>query len=297
MADTTDLGTSAGQAPVAPVIDPVAEPIVAPQTVVAPQPAPVTSLPENAPNRTREQFEKLVESNRRLYEDKLQLERELAARRAPDYGTPQRQSTQQVNPNDFVEIDPLTGDKFINEQRLRSKLEEVNSKTQQLEQVVNSYVKSAEEREIDRQEKETYSAHPELNPNSQTFDPVFNRNVRSILTDSFYNQEEYGGRPLSFKEAADFVKAQFQPKQVAQATAEQQAQIDAQVAQQSAAAQAQKEQGSAQAVSQPRGQAAITDDEQLENLRYRTRYLNDDWALAQRIVNTDHVAKDVEEVA
>lgn len=288
MAETTDIGTSAGQAPVAPEVAPVAEP-VAPQPVVAQQPAPAP-LPENAPNRTREQFEKLVESNRRLYEDKLQLERELAARRTPDYGAPQRQP-QQVNPNDFVETDPITGDKFINEQRLRARLEEVTNKASQLEKTLQGYVKTAEEREIDRQEKETYRAHPELNPNSKTFDPVFNRNVRSILTDSFYNQEEYGGQPLSFKEAADFVKAQFQPKQ-----ADTQAQTEA-TKQQQAAAQAQKEQGSAQAVSQPRGQAAISDDEQLENLRYRTRYLNDDWALAQRIVNTDHVAKDVEEVA
>lgn len=292
MAETTDIGTSAGQAPVAPAVAPVAEPVV--QQPVAPQPAPAP-LPENAPNRTREQFEKLVESNRRLYEDKLQLERELASRRAPEanpFGTPQRQ-VQQVNPNDFVETDPITGDKFINEQRLRARLEEVTNKASQLEKTLQGYVKTAEEREIDRQEKETYRAHPELNPNSKTFDPVFNRNVRSILTDSFYNQEEYGGQPLSFKEAADFVKTQFQPKT---AQVDTQAQAEA-TKQQQAAAQAQKEQGSAQAVSQPRGNAAISDDEQLENLRYRTRYLNDDWALAQRIVNTDHVAKDVEEVA
>lgn len=291
MAETTDLGTSVPQAPVAPVVEPVvAEPVQPVQ-----QPAPAT-LPENAPNRTREQFEKLVESNRRLYEDNLAKTQQLQRMQQTQYAPQAPKAIEQVNPNDFVETDPITGDKFINEQRLRQRLEEVNSKTARLEQVVQGYVKTAEEREIDRQEKETYRAHPELNPNSKTFDPVFNRNVRSILTDSFYNQEEYGGQPLSFKEAADFVKTQFQPK-VAQATpAEQQAQAEAQQAQ-SAAAQAQKEQGSAQAVSQPRGQAAITDDEQLENLRYRTRYLNDDWALAQRIVNTDHVAKDVEEVA
>lgn len=291
MAENTDLGTSAQPAPVAaPVAAPVPEP-VAPQPVVAQQPAPV-ALPENAPNRTREQFEKLVESNRRLYEDKVQLERELASRRTPNYGAPQN-PVPQVNPNDFVEQDPITGDKFINEQKLRARLEEVTSKATRLEQQVQGYVKTAEDREIDRQEKETYRAHPELNPNSKQFDAAFNRNVRSILTDSFYNQEEYGGQPLSFKEAADFVRTQF-PKQNSQPVAEP-ATTEAQKAQQ-AAAQAQKEQGSAQAVSQPRGQAAISDDEELENLRYRTRYLNDDWALARRIVNTDHVAKDVEEV-
>ena len=291
MPDNIDLGTSAQPAPVAPAPEPVAEPVQPVQ-----QPAPVT-LPENAPNRTREQFEKLVESNRRLYEDKVQLERELAQRRAPQgqdpFAAPQSR-VPQVNPNDFVEVDPITGDKFINEQRLRAKLEEVTNKAAKLEQVVNSYVKTAEDREIERQEKETYRAHPELNPNSKQFDPTFNRNVRSILTDSFYNQEEYGGQPLSFKEAADFVRQQF-PKPSSQPAVDP-AQAEAQKAQ-AAAAQAQKEQGSAQAVSQPRGQAQISDDEELETLRYRTRYLNDDWALARRIVNTDHVAKDVEEVA
>ena len=58
-----------------------------------------------------------------------------------------------------------------------------------------------------------------------------------------------------------------------------------------AAAQASKEQGSAQAVSQPRAQVqqSAEADEALENLRYRVRYLNDDAALAERIMHTEHI--------
>lgn len=292
----TDLpGNSAPAQPVAQPdpIAPVAEP--EPQFPVAPQPAPVQ--PIEARDRTRDQFEKLLESNRRLNERNLVLQQELERRQQSSALTfdpfqAQRQTPQQqVNPNDFIEIDPNTGDKFINEQRLRARLEEVTQKANRLEQTLQGYVKTAEEREVERQEKETYSAYPELNPNSKNFDPSFNRNVRSILTDSFYNAQEYGGSPLSFKEAADFVRAQF-PKPAQQQPAP--AVDDKAKAEEAAAAKAAKEQGSAQAVSQPRGQAQISDDDELETLRYRTRYLNDDEALARRILNTDHVIRDEE---
>jgi hypothetical protein len=268
------------QAPAAPVV---------PQVPVEPVGTPVSQL--NTQNdRTREQFEKLLESNRRLFEANELLRQENERRRAMSSGINAPQSVtsnqQQVNTNDFVERDPITGEAYINEQRLRARIEELQNKANKAEQTVQNYIKTAENREVERQEKETYSAYPELNPNSKDFDSEFNRAVRATLTDSFYSVNEYGGKPLSFKEAADFVRKQF-PKQKAQSSAE----ADAQAAAAAQAAQAGKEQGAAQAVSQPRAQVQqqASDEAELDNLRYRTRYLNDDKALAQRIMHTEHI--------
>ena len=263
-----------------------------------PDPTTNTGTPQGTSDRTTEQFEKLLESNRQLFRQNELLRQQKAeqGRQAtqsnPSYPTPQNQP-ESVNPNDFVERDPLTGDRVINEQRLRARIEEIQQRAARAEQTIQSYMKSSEEREIERQNKDAFTAHPELDPGSDKFNAVFNKQVRGILTDSMFNPDDYSGRPLSFREAADFVKAQVpgtqQPANDAQAEAERQAQ--------SQAAQALKEQVSTQATGQPRAAQQVTDDEELESLRYRTRYGNDDWALAKRIMHTEHILpQDADEV-
>lgn len=274
--------------------DPVAAP--APQ---APAATPEV-LPTETRDRTREQFEKLLESNRKLFESNEALRRDLESQKQVQTNK-QVQPVQQVNPNDFVEIDPISGEKLINEQRLRARLEELNTKAAKvddLEKTLQGYVKSTESREIERQEKETFAAYPELDPRNAGFDPSFNRLVRATLTDSFYAQEDYGGRALSFKEAADIVKSQYpglSKKKETQPTAEEQKAAE----EAAAAAQSVKEQGSAQAVSQPRAQVQqeASDEEELKALQYRTRYMNDDQALAERIKHTEHIFSDVDSEA
>lgn len=272
----------------------------APQSApVAPQPAPAAApaqpgLPATAPDRTKEEFEKLLESNKRLYEANtlLRQEMEQARTRPQQPQVPQqRPATQEVNPNDFVERDPITGEAYIDEKRLRARIEEIQQRAIKAEQTIQSYVKSSEEREIERQNQEAFTAYPELEPGKEKFDATFHKQVRGILADSMFNPDDYSGRPLSFKEAADFVRAQYpkaQPASDATAEAEQRAQ--------SQAAQALKEQVSTQATGQPRAAQQISDDEELETLRYRTRYQNDDYALAKRIMHTEHILpKDAEE--
>ena len=270
---------------VAPFVPAQQEPVVE-QTPVA----PAQPLPIDASERTRQQFEKLLESNKQLFESNQNIQRQLETQRLAS-----AKPVEPVKEEDFIEIDPISGDRLINEKRLRARLEEVNNKASevdQLKQTVEGMRKSTENREIERQEKETFTAYPELNPRGKSYDPNFNKLVRATLTDSFYAQDDYGGRPLSFKEAADAVKAAY-PTQPAQPAAASQPTAEELKAAEAASQQAQagKEQGSAQAVSQPsaRVQQESSDEDTLKDLRYRTRYLNDDTALAERIMHTEHI--------
>jgi len=171
---------------------------------------------DDAKARTTEQFNKLLENNRKLHETNEQLQRQIGQRQnvnntfQPIQDVPaiaQHPARQQVNAEDFVEIDPATGQPFINEQRLKSKLDEINKKASQAERTIENYIKTTEKREIDRQNSEAFITHPELNPESEKFDLEFNKQVRGMLLDSMYNMADYGGRPLSFKEAGDYVKS------------------------------------------------------------------------------------------
>src|SRR3990167_1255509 len=278
-------------APVAPA--PV-EPVVpaAPAAPVAPV-APVAPLADDTKDRTKEQFDKLLESNRRLAEDNANKALEIARRDEMDrVFTPQASRPTQpapIDPKDFIEKDPVTGQEFINVERLRERLEETNTKAVRAEEIINKYIAETQDKEVQRQNEEAFSAYPELDPNGKKFDVNFTKHVRGILQDSMWNVNDYGGKPLSFKAAADFVKGSLKPADVAPAAPTEE---EAAIAKAEAdAAQLAKDQASANPTAQP-GNASrqnANDNAELENLRYRTRYLNDDTALAERIKHTEHI--------
>jgi hypothetical protein len=196
-----------------------------------------------------------------------------------------------VNPNDFTFIDPVSGEKLIDDNKLRTRIEEINNRTAQAEQKLQQYVKTFEDREIERQNNEAFNVYPELKPGGEKFDSGFHALVTGALYNSMVNTDIYGyGRPLTFKEAADFVATQTK-RAVASATPDaasaKKAEDDAKAAQE--AARQLKQQSSAQANSQPQAQQQMTDDAELKSLQYRTRYLNDDKALAERIKHTEHI--------
>ena len=261
---------------------------------VVPAPAPVATpavepLAETVIDKTKEQFQKLLESNKRLNEANEVLRQQLQ-QPAAQVSQPAPQS-QSVSPSDFIDSDPQTGERYFNEAKFTAKMNEIQARQQEIadkannaESTIQSYLKISEDREIERQEKETFSAHPELNPNAAGFDPVLNKQVRGILIDSYQNPSDYdNGRPLSFKEAADFVKnIQGKTTQVAQPDP---AQLEAE----SQAAQQLKEQATSSVASQPRAQESTAEKEELEGLIYRTRYLADDSALAERLKHTEHI--------
>ena len=269
------------------------------QTPPAPAQAPVTpeQLPTDTREKTREQFDKLLDSNRRLFEANELLRREMTQRTtaqqtyAPIQQTP-APATQQVNEADFVETDPTTGEKFINTQRMTQRINEVNSRASRTEEAVKNYIKTSEQREIERQSKETYTVYPELNPGTPTslnpkFDEKFNKQVRGVLLDSMYNPNDYSGRPLSFKEAADFVKATTLSTQPSSAPAPTKKEKEAQAAAE-AASKDLKTQGSVQVPSQPQNAPQPASDEDIQRLRLRTR-MGDSEALARRLINTEHI--------
>ena len=282
------------------VLPPVPE--AAPEAPVTPV-TPAPALPDDTRDRTREQFNKLIDSNSRLNDtnaallaENLATKRELDALRAAKAQqaapAPQPQpatAAATINPNDFVERDPITGEAFINEQKLKAEIDRANAKALENDKRINDYISAQEkremEREAERQNREAYSVYPELEPGTDKFNPDFNKQVRGILQDSMWNMDEYGGRPLSFKEAADYVR-KISP--VAPATPV----VDPAVQEQkSQEAQALKEQSSAQPAAQPGNNARqdASAGEELERLRYRTRYLDDNDALAERIKHTEHI--------
>lgn len=267
----------------------------APAAQATPQPTP--AAPTEQADRTKEQFDKLLESNRRLFEANELLRQEMQRRSvvnqtfAPvNQPTPQPAQTQ-VNPEDFYEIDPDSGEKYINEQKLKARLDEVNERATRAEQSVQSYIRSTEEKESVRQNQEAFSSYPELNPSNEKFDLEFHKQTRALIYDSLINPQDYGGRPLEFKEAADRAKSRG-----VSATIMNQSEVvdNPTVPQPAASDESQKEQASLQANAQPSAQAvsSISQEASLEELRRKTRESSGEegiWAVAQRLQNVDHV--------
>ena len=293
---TGQVDPSGGQ-PAAPAAQPPApaQPAQAPSEPTA-QPATVaqpTVQPES--DRTTDQFNKLIESNRRLFEANELLHQELQKRTDTNETFAPIQQTQvpQVNPEDFIETD-ATGEQFINQEKLKSRLQEVQERATKAEQAVQNYIQNSEQRELGRQNTEAYEAYPQLNPNSKDFDLELHKQTRALIYDSMINPQDYSGRSLTFKEAADRAKG---PAQVTTANtgALQEPSGEQPPAQPNEEGQTLKEQGSLAASSQPQ-QAAAEQSAQADRAQLvaATR-AGDTWALAQRLVNTDHVKPPEEE--
>ncbi len=271
----------------------VTEPVVnAPATVPAPTPqapavTPAPALPQDTREKTKEQFDKLLDSNRRLYESNETLRRQILAREQSERTfNPIQQvptaPTQTVKAADFVEVDPVSGESFINTDKMKGKMEEINQRASRAEQAIQGYIKTAEQREIERQSNETFAVYPELNPaNREKFNEGFNKQVRGILIDSMYNPSEYGGQPLTFKAAADAVKSLNQPTSTQPEPKKEDKKDDKK-------AQENKVQSSAQVPSQPGNLPEPTFDAKLQELRVKTRYGSDE-ALAERLKATEHI--------
>lgn len=277
---------------VAPIEGPAPQPAPAAQPAPAPAPAvPATpAAPAQDGTRVKEQFEKLLESNRRLFEANELLRQEIGQRKTANPAPvqqPVQQQPAQVNTADFIEVDPETGERVVNETKLNNKLTELNELARRADQRVESYIQTAEQREVERQEREAFMAHPELNRASEHFDYEFHKQTRAILIDSLVNPQDYGGKSLQFKEAADLISAQRGGRAIVTPAA-QVTPVEA-VPNENAGL---KEQASASVPNQPfasRTNEADTAD--LRDLQMATR-LGSDEALARRLVATDHTFKD-----
>ncbi len=295
-----DIQTPVQPTPVTPVTQPVMQqPAVQTPPPVAPVVAPVIQPVDAGGNsRTAEQFDKLINSNQRLFEANELLTQELLKRNETNQVfqpiqkpiTPV-QPSQPVNPNDFVEVDPVTGDRYLNEGKLQNAIKAQNEETARLRQTVTEYIQNAEQKEIAKQEQEAYQAHPELNPASSQFDAQLSDFTRAVIYDSLINNYRYGGKGLSFKEAGDLVKSRMatgQPnKTMGQAVAEN-AGVQPVVVDNTN--QEAKEQGSLAARGQTQPVPPTASDYNIDELREVTRKggYDSDRAIALRLTNIDH---------
>ena len=239
-------------------------------------------VPEVASDRTKEQFEKLTQNNSALNEQNELLRQQLEkfktppAAPAPEKITPQNIPSN-IDLNSFVETDPKTGERYVNETKLTTAIADLQSKTSKAEETIQSYIKTNESRRIEQQKQEAFLSHPELQPGSEKFDQTFYKTVRAVLTDSLMNPNEYG-KVLSLKEAADYVKKDIVKNPSAPLVGEEKEDIkpinDA------------KTQAGTLVPSQQNAPQTVSED--LERLRNATRRGNME-ALAQRILATDHV--------
>jgi hypothetical protein len=206
-------------------------------------------LPEDASERTKKEFEKLREDLRSERAKRIETERM--------FGQPQA-STPQFFPNNqqFTQVyDPNTG--LLNEQALT----DIQQKAFQAEQRAVKAEQAIANFQIEQQSREAYTAHPELDPKSRDFDEDLNKRTRAFALDSMIHPEDYSGKQLTFKEAADFAKQSLSPKTVEQAK---------KVAAQEAIEQlTPKEQASLEAVGSPDRRQQI--ESPLEDLKFRSR--------------------------
>jgi hypothetical protein len=157
-------------------------------------------LPEDAKQRTTEAFDKLKKD--------LATERERRVRLEQTLQVPQQQQTQQQPESDspYPEYyNPETGE--VDVVKLNQREQQFQQQIQQLEQRTNTIAKA----EQVKQEQETYSAYPELNPSGEKFDQAFHDAVSGALTAAYLR-----GETPTFKSVADNV-AEFAGKQAKKA--------------------------------------------------------------------------------
>lgn len=315
-------------------VAPEAQPAAQPAQPAAPQPAQPAPVAQPAPavpaapvapaapapiddGRTGQQFDKLIESNKQLYEANRLLQEALAQRAqsnqtfAPinqpaaqpaqpaqparqQYQQPQHQPQALQTPvampkaTDFIETDPATGERYINQTKFEAAVADINQRASRAEQTVQQYIQQAEQREVERQNREAWSAYPELNPATAQFDARFSQQARAIIYDSMINPQDYGGRALGFKEAADFLKGGAPQQALPQ---QQVPTIDPAVA---AAQQTAKEQASLAATPQPQQASQFVNNDDAYNRLVMGTRTGSDEALARRLLNAPHKLEDVE---
>ena len=214
-------------------------------------------LPDTAKDRTKREFDKLQqqltdERTRREYAEGV-------------YNSLYQQQQATAKSETSPIVDPDTG--LIDEKalvNLQQRTVQAEQRAAEVEQSVKGYISSIED-------KEAFAMHPELNPNSDTFDKQLHVQTRRILTDSMVNPQDYGGKQLTFKEAGNMAKGSS-PKAVQTARKE--------GANEAVEKLTQKEQASLAASGSEANRRTANDN--LEDLRNRTRH-GDDGALLDRI--------------
>lgn len=231
--------------------------------------------------RTAGQIDKLTEHNKRLYEANQLLQQELSRKQKVEQQfKPIQQEPVQNQPKveQYVETDPVSGEQFVNEEKLRKAISEANQRATRAEESVKSYIENQQAKEEQRQTEEAYRGYPDLDPKSPKHDADLSKKTRAYLLDSMMNPTDYGGRPLTFKEAADIASGESSKKEV-------KTEVETQ--------NKEKLEDKKQAVAGVQGSSAQalgsseSDMAELNDLRFRSRR-GDMQAIAQRLARTPH---------
>lgn len=257
--------------------------------VETPAPEPkVETKPVVSDDRTSEQFKKLTESNKRLLDANRILQENLARQKS----TQQVPTIQNVDPGmeDFVKVDPVSGEQYVETDKLKKAMEETNARATRAEVAVQNLVKEQQRLEQTRQaveqqkqEKEAFEAVPAVNPSSERFDRELSKRTEALLLHSYMHPEDYGGYALTFKQAAE--AAQGQTVSQAKATEKAVETVKEEVASAKEEATADVRGSSSTNVSQPGEQ------EELDRLVNTSRYgrgTDQVWAIAQRLSKISH---------
>jgi hypothetical protein len=276
-----------GSATAAPAQAPAPQEPTAPAQTTPQVPTSEPTLPTGVSERTSEQFDKLKDSNKKLYEANLLLQQELNRKQQAEQSL---QTPVVVDaPKDpkleqFIDTDPVTGEQFVNEERLKKSIQEAQSRAEKAEKTVQSFVQQQNAREEQRQTEEAFKAYPELDPSNEKFDASLTRRTRAFLIDSMMNPQDYSGKTLSFREAADLAKGQTgQPV----APAPVQPKIEDKKEEGNLAGKEQASFAAQGASSSAQQTQAPSSDTDLVDLQYRSRR-GDVWAIAQRLTKIPH---------
>jgi len=184
-----------------------------------------SELPDDASERTREQFEKLRQHNASLSERLKALETPNPETSVFDTFRPQEQQTNAVMPeftfpgipqnqvNDVV-ADFIDKDGYIDDKILKSTLSDLQQQIKAAKEEAANVRKSYEKREENDQVRVTHNKYPQLDPKSPSFDRKFFERVKEKMIVQFVN----GNR--NFLEAADGVAEDYPLKTIANTDAQ-----------------------------------------------------------------------------
>lgn len=143
-------------------------------------------LPEDAKERTKREFDKL----------QSQLRDERTRR---EYYEALINSNQQPQQEQSQFVDPYTGQP---DEKLNALAKSVSEMAQTIEQERQERVKANQREE----EEAVYAEYPELNPEGKSYDKTFRNLTRSIALGAMVDPDAYGGKELTFMEAAKEAK-------------------------------------------------------------------------------------------
>lgn len=140
-------------------------------------------LPEDTSERTREQFNKLKESNQQLKQRLDQLESQGKKDLDNVYESLRpKGDTGNVNDQDKVDyLESLVKDGYVDEHVLKDTLKELKKEASEAQQRARRAEARAQEIEENSQVREANKLYPQLDPKSKSFDPQFYRLVRNEL--------------------------------------------------------------------------------------------------------------------